>query len=155
MAKIQQWSEQDWREQMLQRFDRASKYREQFEGQWRENAAIASNLAGADQSQFNISFDNIVELESGEVDNGDSQISINEIFKYIRFWHSQMSANPPSVIVRPTSSEPGDRRKADAADRISKYLRKQYEIQELADERNLNTLIYGTGYSKICWINNG
>jgi hypothetical protein len=151
MARVQQWNEQDWKEQLLQRFDRAVKYREQFEAQWRENGSIAANIAGVEHNQFNISFDNIVELESGEVDNGDSQIAINEIFKYIRFWHSQMSANPPSVIVRPTSSEPGDRRKADAADRIQKHLRKKFEIQEMSDERNHNTLIYGTGYSKVVW----
>jgi hypothetical protein len=151
MPKIQSWTEQDWKEQLLSRLDRARQYREQFEGQWRENASIMQNISGREENQFNISFDNIIELESGEVDNGDSKIAVNEIFKYVRFWHSQMSANPPSVIVRPTSPDPGDRRKADAGDRIARHLRKELTIQEVSDERNNNTLIYGTGYSKVCW----
>ena len=149
--KVTSWTDAEWESNLKNRLERAMKFREIFEGQWRTNIAIASNVSLSPLSQFNISFDSLVEMDAGEVDNGDSDIGINEIFKYIRFWHSQMSANPPSVIIRPRSSDPSDRRKADAGDRIAKHLRKDKCVQEVADDRNNKTLIFGTGYSKVEW----
>jgi len=72
-------------------------------------------------------------------------------FKNLRFIHAQLSANPPTVIPRPTSNDQDDRRKADAADRVIRYALRHYNLQEYADRVSLHTLIYGTGFLKLHW----
>jgi hypothetical protein len=151
MPKVQSWSEEQWKKELASRFDRAKKYREYFEPQWTDNGFSILDSKGDDNQNFSVSFDNVLEVESGEVDVGDSQLGINNAWKNVRFWHSQMSANPPSVTVRPRSSDPGDGRKADAADRISRWLHKNLDMSEVADQQNHNMLIYGMGYNKIVW----
>lgn len=151
MPQVVSWGEEDWSRELKQRLDRAMKFREAFEAQWQENMSVVMNATGRNNPRVSVSFDNILELDSGEVDSGDSQVGMNEVFKYVRFWHSQMSANPPSVIVRPSSTDPSDRRKADAADRTARFLRKDKNMGEVQDEANLNVLITGTGYTKVVW----
>jgi hypothetical protein len=129
----------------------AQEYREKFEPQWGENDQTINNAMGHHLGQFNLTFDNLVELESGEVDSGDSDIGMNYAFKYLRFFHSQLSANPPSVTVKPASTEPGDRRKADAADRIVRHAMRDKNMQEIVDQLSLNTLLFGTGFLKQVW----
>lgn len=151
MARVQSWDEAQWKKELASRLERARAYRNLFEGQWSSNNYIVNNAVGRKSDIFSVSFDNVLELSGGEVDNGDVDVGINNIWKYIRFWHSQMSANPPSVTVRPRSSDPADRRKADSADRISRFLRTDKELGEVADLMNHNMLIYGTGYVKVIW----
>lgn len=151
MAKVQSWGPNEWKTQLKRRLDHAKKYRELFEPQMKENLGTINNPRSQQADQFNVTFDNVMELESGEVDSGDSEIGMNYAFKYVRFWHSQMSANPPAVVPRPRSSDPGDRRKADAADRIARFLGKTKEIPETTDQMNLQALIYGTSYTKVVW----
>lgn len=151
MAKVISWNADEFKRQLKRRLDAARRYRETFEAQWKTNLGTLNNPLSQKADQFNITFDNVIELESGEVDSGDSEAGFNYVFKYIRFWHSQMSANPPSVLPRPRSSDPSDRRKADAADRIVKYLMKIKEIPDNVDQMNLNALTFGTGYIKVVW----
>lgn len=85
---------------------------------------------------------------SEQEENG---VNINYTFKNLRFIHAQMSANPPTVVPRPTSSDNDDRRKADAADRLIRYAIRQYDIPEHIDQLSLNTLLYGYGFIKVVW----
>lgn len=151
MAKVSSWSPPEWKSQLKKRLDYSRKYRELFEPQWKENLGTIQNPRSQMADQFNITFDTVIELESGEVDAGDSEVGMNYAFKYLRFWHSQMSANPPSVVPRPRSSDPSDRRKADAADRITRYLSKVKDIPETVDQMNHQALTYGTAYTKVVW----
>jgi hypothetical protein len=151
MPKVRAWTTEDFSRRCLERLSMAQEYRERFEPQWGENDQTINNAMGHHLGQFNLTFDNLVELESGEVDSGDSDIGMNYAFKYLRFFHSQLSANPPSVIVRPSSTDPVDRRKADAADRIVRHAMLDKDMQEVVDQLSLNTLLFGTGFLKQVW----
>lgn len=76
---------------------------------------------------------------------------VNYSFKNVRFIHAQMSANPPTSIPRPSTSDPEDRRRARAADRVMRYALRQYNLQEKFDQSNLQTLLAGTGFLKTTW----
>lgn len=151
MPKVLPWNTEDFSRRCLQRLSTAQERRELFEPQWGQNDQTINNATSQNLGQFNLTFDNLVELESGEVDNGDSDIGMNYAFKYLRFFHSQLSANPPSVVVRPSSSDPMDRRKADAADRIVRHAMLDKNMQELVDQLSLNTLLFGSGFLKQVW----
>jgi hypothetical protein len=71
------------------------------------------------------------------------------MFKYLRYIHALMSANPPSVVPRPTSSDYQDRQAAEVADHLVTHARRQYRTQERTDLVSLQTLTYGTGFLKV------
>ena len=147
MAKIEQWSPEKAKTELAKRLRRAKAYREQFEPEWREiDRVVFSNTGSA---EHNVA-EGFTETSTSE-SSGDVQFGTNYSFRYLRFIHSQMSANPPSVIPSPTSPDISDRRKADAADRLVRYCRKQYNIQEVMDAWTLQTLKNGTGWLKVGW----
>jgi len=151
VARVQSWTPEDWSNNLKKRFDAARRYRQQFEGQWMRNKYIVDNATARDTDQVNITFTDSVELEGGQVDSGDSEIGINFAFKYLRFLHSQLSANPPSVIARPASTDAIDKKRADMADRLVRYGRIDLDMEDLVDQMSLKTLKYGTGYLKQVW----
>jgi hypothetical protein len=85
------------------------------------------------------------------VDQSGADTNNVYVFKNLRFLHAQMSANPPSVVMRPTSSDQEDHRRADAADRVVRHAIRQYQMQEKFDQLTLNTLVYGSGVIKTMW----
>ena len=121
------------------------------ERQWEENerAAYATRFeeffSGGD---VNMSYESVSELGLAPVDSAANNIATNYIMKNIRFFHSQMSSNPPTVSPKPLTSDREDRRRADAADRCVRYGLRQYKMQERQDQVNLNTLVYGNGFAK-------
>ena len=150
-AKIISWDPKQAKAELNKRLRGAKKARQSFEDQWRTNGNIVYNALSKNTAQFNITFDNVIELESGEVDEGDSEVGTNYAFKYLRFRHGQLSSNPPSVIARPSSPDSSDRQKADAADRIIRHGYEDGNIQELFDQAVLKTLTRGTGWIKQVW----
>ena len=78
-------------------------------------------------------------------------MGINYAFKYHRFIHAQMSANPPSVIPVPTSSDYKDRRAAKVADAFIQHGRRKLKLQERVDLASLATLTYGCGVIKTAY----
>ena len=86
-----------------------------------------------------------------EIDGSSVDMSVSYAFKNLRFLHAQMSANPPSVTVGPTSNDQEDRRKAEAADQLVNHGLRVYNLTERVDATTLNTLIYGTGFCKNTW----
>jgi hypothetical protein len=79
------------------------------------------------------------------------EIGTNYLLKNIRFLQSQMSNNVPICSPKPTSYDPKDREAADAADRVSRWALREYDIHDSLDFRNLQTLRYGTGITKKLW----
>jgi hypothetical protein len=152
--KVQVWSPEDYKRNIQKRFERASKYRALFEPHWKENDAIINNDRTGEQNQFNITFDEITELEGGEVDAGDASIGMNYAFKYLHFFHSQLSSNPPSTIVEPASTDPVDKERADAADRIVRHGMLTMGLQDVVDQQSLAALTYGNGWVKCLWDSN-
>jgi hypothetical protein len=98
-----------------------------------------------------LSYDNAADYRHGSVDSANTSIGINYAWKFTRFIHSQLSANPPSVITEPTSSDLKDRRSADAADRILNHIRRDKNIQEVVDQATLKTLKKSIGWIKVFW----
>ena len=147
--KIQTWN--DAREAKLEldkRLRNARELREDYEYQWSFNERILQNTRGyyQDGEEVSLAFDAEAELFGYE---NDKTIGINYTFKNLRFIHSQLSSNPPTVVARPNSNDADDRRKADSADRLIRYAIRQYKMQERFDKATLNCLYYGSAFIKI------
>lgn len=83
--------------------------------------------------------------------DADPTTAISYAFKNLRFLHSQLSANPPVVIPRPSTSDPEDKRRARAADTVVRYSLRKYGLQEVFDACSLGTLVRGLGCIKVWW----
>lgn len=146
--KIQTWSPEETKQQLQQRLRDSRAQRIDFERRWQDNERTVYGNTGTElYNSVNLGFDYF----SGPDQGTNQKISINYVFKNVRFIHAQLSANPPSVIPRPTSNDPDDRRKADAADRLIRYAMREYNLQEVIDRASLNTILYGVGFTKTRW----
>jgi hypothetical protein len=149
MMKINHWNDAQTAKEVTKRWQHAAGARRKLEDQWQDNEYTVygdSGLSGFNLASLRTSDD----LDSQSPDP-HAQFRVSYVFKNLRFIHSQLSANPPSVAMKPTSSDQEDRRRADAADRVVRYAIRQYKMQENVDALTLNTLIYGTGAMKIVW----
>lgn len=154
--KIVHWSESHARKHLPRITRDAKEYRRQFEKQWRKNESTIyyqdGLLSEGSTEDFGV---NINDLSSFlDMDNSDS-IGVNYTFKNFRFLTAQMSANPPTVIVRPASSDSDDRQKADAADRLVRHAIRKYKMQRKMDQATSRALLYGTGWMKTMWNKEG
>lgn len=147
--KIWTWTDEVAQKTLKQRLQQAKDSRKQKrEARWRRAEAITYDVDGATVGLSNVSVSTEVDFK----DEGQAlPTSTNYVLKNVRFMHAQMSANPPAVAVRPASSDPEDRKASQAADRISRAGLRTYKFHERSDERNLNALIYGTGFLKLRW----
>lgn len=151
MARIVTWTPQEAKKNLSQRLADCFDSRRYMEYRWQENERIIFATKGeGSYNNASYSFDYDISGLAG-VDQTDDTIGINYAAKNLRFIHAQLSANPPTVIPRPTSNDPDDRRKADAADRLIRYALREYQMQEVVDRASLNTLLYGTGFTKTVW----
>ena len=125
------------------------------ENQWaaNEEAVFASqwDRGLGNQGEGATPIDVYAAIASRAMDTPDSSMSISYIFKYVRFLHSQASANPPSCIPTPRTGEYADRRAALVADSFIHYGRKKLNVQNIQDLRTYGCLIHGTGISKLWW----
>lgn len=151
MSKVVPLTLEQVKQLVVRRLEACKKHRQRFEPQWQDNYVLINTDRANLSSQYTASFESAFDLDAGEVDNNDSEIGMNYAFKYLRFFHSQLSANPPSVIAKPTSSDMSDKRAADAADRIVRYFRTAKDLDEIVDQQILSTLTYGTGWLKCVW----
>lgn len=154
MVKIIAWDEETAKRELEKRLRNARQSRRRFEKEWEDNERILYSIASPHNSLGGITDDLSVEDgymgEGGEV-SSRSNYTINTAFKNFRFIHSQLSSNPPTVLPRPTSSDPSDHRKADTADRLIKFGMRAYKMQELMDQCSANCLRYGIGVIKTTW----
>lgn len=150
--KLVNWTDEEAQKELIKRLSNAKDQRKDLTYTWQQNERTVYNTKGGST----ISSDVSVSLESdgqniGQLGESDSQIGTNFVFKNVRYIHAQLSANPPSVIPRPTSNDPDDRRRADAADRLVRHAMRQYDMLEIVDSASLNTLVYGTSFVKTMW----
>jgi hypothetical protein len=151
MSKLTIWSEKEAKQKLQQRLRDAKEDRRWLEVKWQENERTIFNTSGeALSTNVGFAMEDTYTGISG-VDQSDGSVGINYAFKDFRFIHAQLSANPPTVIPRPTSNDPEDRRRADAADRLVRHALREYKMQEVVDTASLNTLLYGTGFTKSFW----
>lgn len=136
-VKLELWDEEKTRIEILKRYKAAAKAKEKYERQWRENESAVYGSGRVDLS-------NLTE----DIDSSSLRMDVSVISKNVRFIHAQMSANPPSVQMRPATSDQDDQRKAAAADVIARYATRKYILQEKFDQLNLSTIIRGTGILK-------
>lgn len=154
--KISVWDNDKFRQEIMKRYGQAQQARRTWEDRW-----IANELAvySSSYNATNISVSNFVDniMNAGpaaSMEPGNADMNVSYTFKNIRFLHAQLSANPPSVVMRPNSSDQEDHVKADAADRVVRYSIRKYEMQENVDRTTLPTLIYGTAFMKIIFNSN-
>lgn len=148
------WNEDKTKQEVSKRYRNACKERVGRESNWKRNertiyssSNLTSNIAGTNNHlDYSLS-----EALSTGIDQSNADVNVAYAFKNFRFIHAQMSANPPAVAMRPTSSDQDDHRKADAADRLVRWALRKYGLQEKQDLTNLNCLLYGTGFIKAVW----
>ena len=150
--KIFQWDEKFAKGHLKTLTRDVIEYRTKFEKQWRKNEATVYHHDGRlSEGTVEGAAVNINDLASFlDLDDPDS-IGVNYTFKNFRFLAAQMSANPPTVVVRPTSSDTDDRLKADAADRLVRHAIRKYKMQKRMDQAAGRALLYGTGWMKTVW----
>lgn len=149
-SKIQLWDSPDKaKNQLKRRLDNAKELvKRQYTGTWEENEFTVYANNGYPNMPNSLGF---TTPGLAEENDPSTEISVNYSFKNLRFIHSQLSANPPSVAIKPTSTDSEDKRKADAADRLVRYLPRQYNLQERFELLTLNCLVYGSAVMKTIW----
>ena len=146
--QLTHWSEAQASKEIKKRFTQAQSSRKRLEDQWLENETAVYGSSFHSSAQV---MDALGSDDSGDGDSDTSRVSVGYTFKNFRFVHSQLSANPPSVAMRPASSDQSDVRKADAADRVIRHMIRKYDMQENVDLLTLNAVLYGTGILKTSW----
>lgn len=114
---------------------------------WREAERVIFTIQGVDESNS----DKIALGDGTGVDDSLSsgpRVAINTAFKNYRFLHSQLSANPPTAVCRPTSGDLKDQHASDAADRLVRFGMRHYSLQEQTDRCTGHALLYGSGFMK-------
>lgn len=148
MLKYEVWDQGKAEKEVSSRLKKALKYHEQFHDGWaaKENILFKNILNGSSQGGF--SYNNMAQLFTGDNNEVDSRLSVNYAYKYVRFIHSQMVANPPVVTPRPTSYDYSSQRAARAADHIATHVRREYSMSTRFSDVCLLVLCHGTGFMK-------
>lgn len=147
--QVKSWSPDEARGILARRLELAKKHRkENFEAGWESNESLLFRPGGDSSLKPTLSYSSMAEVFQAQANTPNSSIHVPRVAQNLRFLHSQMSANPPSVIPQPTSNELTDRRATEAADDVIKYGRYTYKLQEYLDLVSLSTLTYGTGFVK-------
>lgn len=155
--KIQEITQEKLKQRIKTELKADMAYRkEMFETQWEINeAAIYPDNAAVMTGDGTAGYQGVVDkFNEIAASMQDSNLVTQTAYcmKYARYLLAQASANPPSCIPTPKTSDYTDRKGALAADAFLTYGRKKVITQEIQDRRMLNTFTYGTGVSKL-WFN--
>lgn len=150
--KVVIWDDEKAKSEIAKRYRQASESRRPLEDTWiyAEQTLYSTTMQGQLRTGATSVTDDY-NIGVPGIDDSDLETNVAYVFKNFRFLHAQMSANPPAVAMRPQTSDQDDHRKADAADRISRWALRHYKLQEKQDQQNLGTLGYGTGFVKTVW----
>lgn len=145
--KIDMWKGTDRTgEEVLKRLKPAEEARKTYEKSWDSNESM---LFPDNNHRIGIPLaDNGLMFDDMDFSDLAPKMKVPHIFKNVRFLHAQMSANPPTVIAKPATSDQSDYYKAAAGDKLARYLPKQYKLQEKVDQTSLSTIVYGSGILK-------
>lgn len=149
--KIKVWNDEEAKVQLSKRIRSSKDARNAIEQNWiNSEQTVFTSLGNTRSLTSSVIGDlsSVYGTGQEEINNSDVESNISYAFKNLRFIHAQLSANPPSVVVRPTSSDPEDRLKADAADRLVRHAIRTYSMQERQDACSLQCLTYGSGFIK-------
>lgn len=150
--KVSAWDDALASKNILKRYTDAAQQRKPFEQRWlRNEAAIYSTGNSGGLNLNDAAFYEAYAAGQPGVDQSGADSNNVYVFKNLRFLHAQMSANPPSVVMRPATSDQDDHRRADAADRVVRWAIRHYQMQEQFDNLTLHGLTYGSGFMKTVW----
>lgn len=150
------WEPEDAKKHLSERLTSAIHDKRVIMERWKENERTLYDTKPGTYSGTGGDFvaneaGSISQVGEGIADAAEGEAPINYTFKNFRLIHSQLAANPPMVAPQPTSSDPEDRRRADAADKAIKHAMRKHMMQENVDRVSQNTLVYGTGFAKAVW----
>ena len=150
--KIIKWDAKKAERILEKRLADCSVNRKFFENQWKMNEATIYNTRGPVDSSYMLNGAiNSEDIAAYFNTNDDGEMGINYAFKNFRFLHAQASANPPSVVARPTSTDPSDRQSSEAADNLIRHAIRAYSMQDKFDTLVEQSMLYGTGFVKTWW----
>lgn len=150
--KVTAWNDELASSNIMKRYRDSQAQRQPFEQRWLKNEqAVFATSTLASMNFMTTSLEASYNSAMPGIDQSGADLNAAYTFKNLRFLHAQMSANPPSVVMKPTSSDQDDHRRADAADRIVRWAIRHYDMQEKVDQLSLHALIYGTGVVKTVW----
>jgi hypothetical protein len=151
-TKINVWDNP--KKELKERLDAAKKARRDAEARW-EIIDSTFYKVSARQGQSAVmpsSGGSVVSTgHTEDVDNTPSEVAVLYASKNLRFIHSQLSTNAPTVSVKPSSSDADDIRRTNAGNRLTRHALRKYSLQEVYDIRNNDTLHYGSGFLKTKW----
>lgn len=151
-VKILPWDDDKTKKEVIKRWENCKENRIYHEDKWlRNERSIFSTSGSTNMSYLNTSLESNFNIGMPGVDGSNAEMNVAYAFKNFRFLHAQMSANPPTVAMRPENSDQENHRKADAADRIVRWSIRHFAMQEKSDMQNLHTLLHGTGVLKTIW----
>lgn len=150
--KVRALDEDQAKEMLRQRLEDSIKERKKYEGRWKENESLLYN-GGRGLLSPTASYDSRGEagILTGNDDGPSKYIHVPQVMRNIRILHSQLSANPPSAIASPLSTEKKDVDTATVANHLIQYGIDEYDGQERVDMLTLSTQVYGTGFTKIIY----
>lgn len=151
-TKLNIWDDSKTKRQIKKRLRNAQDARIQHEDKWvRNENSVYNTYAGMNSTALQGSMEVNFNTGMPPVNGSDAESNTSYTFKNFRYIHAQLSSNPPSVVMRPQTSDQDDHRKADAADRVVRYSIRHYQMQEKIDQLSLYCLLYGTGAIKTVW----
>lgn len=152
MVRVLSWDDEQTQKEITKRFRNAKESRIYHEEKWMRNErTIYATSSTLNMSYLQTSLESNFNIGLPGVDGSNAEMNAAYTMKNFRFIHAQMSANPPSVAMRPQTSDQDAHRKADAADRLVRWSIRHYTMQEHIDLLSLNCLLYGTGVIKTIW----
>lgn len=150
--KLITWDDGKTRKEIMRRIRNAQDARMIHETRWiRNENSVYNTYSGMNSTGLQGSMELGYTTGIPGINNSDAEANVSYTFKNFRYIHAQLSSNPPSVVMRPQTSDQDDHRKADAADRVVRFAIRHYSLQERFDQLSLQTLLYGTGAIKTVW----
>ena len=150
--KIQSWDEAAFKKNLVPRLAHAKKYRKDLcEDTWKSAELCYYNASLQPAAQAQINYEDLASIPEDDLDGLSREVAINYIYRDVKYMHAQMSSNPPTVKIIPNGTDLDDEDRADAADIVCRWAGEQFNLQEVADDRNLKTLTKGTGYIRYTW----
>ena len=150
--KIIKWTKEKAPNILKETLENCKQFRSKYEPAWKRNEATIYNTSGIiDTSDLLDGALDAEDITNWFNTSDEGELGINYTFKNFRFLHAQASANPPSVVARPTSTDPEDRRSADVADSLIRHALRAYKMQDKFDKVVEQCMLYGTSWIKTWW----